>query len=71
MYTHVCQNLNDPETLIHKIYLDISFYTGRYGREGLRKLRKDSFEIKTNAEGRKYMIMTQKEENKVMNQHPE
>ena len=29
MYDYVCANLDDPECLQHKIYLDITFYGGR------------------------------------------
>ena len=53
MYTFVCKNLDDPETIAQKIYSDIAFYTGRRGRERLRHLRIDSFVTKTNEEGRK------------------
>ena len=64
MYTFICKNLDDSETLAQKVYLDIAFYTGRRGREGLIKLRIDSFAIKTKPDGRKYIVMTHTERKK-------
>ena len=55
MYDFVCSNLDDPETLLYKVYLDIAFYTGRRGREGLRDLTLSSFEIRHTPEGRKIL----------------
>ena len=37
----------DTEILQHKVFFDLLYYTGHHGKEGLRKLKKDSFEIKT------------------------
>ena len=53
--------LDDPETLMHKVLKDIVFYTGRRGREGLRKLTVNSFREKTNEQGHKYMVLTHNE----------
>ena len=64
MCKHVCTKLEDPETLLQQVYLDIGFHLGRRGREGLRKLRNNSFELKQNDEGRKYIIMTHNETKK-------
>ena len=64
MYEFVCDNLDDPETLQHKVYLDLAFYTARRGREGLCDLRIDSFEIKFTEDGRKYIVMTHNETKK-------
>ena len=61
MYDYVCANLDDPECLQHKVYLNIAFYCGRRGREGLRKLTLNSFALKTTPDGRKYLIMTHNE----------
>ena len=36
----------DPICLQHKVYLDITYFLGWRGSEGLRDLNKDSFEIK-------------------------
>ena len=41
----------NTEILMHKVFFDIMFYTGRRGKEGLRSLQKDSFEIKKSADG--------------------
>ena len=40
---------NDPRCLQHKVYFDIAYFLGKGGKEGLRELRKDSFEIRTKA----------------------
>ena len=50
--------------LQYKIYLDIRFYIGRRGKEGLRELAILSFETKTSPEGRRYIVMTHKETTK-------
>ena len=64
MYKFITANRNDPETPMHKVFLDMVFYTGRRGREGLRKLTKKSFEVKVNEDGRKYIVMTHNESEK-------
>ena len=43
---------NDPKCLQLKVYFDIACYMGKHGAEELTALQKDSFEIKTNSEGR-------------------
>ena len=48
----------NTEILLHKVFFDIMFYTGRRGKEGLRNLQKDSFEIKKSADGREYLEIT-------------
>ena len=37
------------------MYFDITYYLGKRGVEGLRFMRKDSFEIKQNIQGHEYM----------------
>ena len=64
MYEFVCENLDDPETLQQKVYLDLTFYTGRRGREGLHDLKIDSYQVKFNEEGCKYIEMTHNETKK-------
>ena len=61
MYDYICTNLDSPTMLQYKIYLDIGFYMGRRGKEGLRELCISSFKIKTSPEGRRYIVMTHKE----------
>ena len=48
----------NTEILQHKVFFDLLFYTGRCGKEGLRKLKKDSFQIKTSAGGFEYYEVT-------------
>ena len=50
--------------LQYKIYLDIGFSMGRRGKEGLRELTVESFQIKTSPEGHHYIIITYKETTK-------
>ena len=61
MYDYICGNLDNPELVQFKLFLDICFYTGRRGKEGLRELRVDSFQILENPTGRKYIIMVHNE----------
>ena len=64
MCDYVCSNIDNPTMLQYKVYLDIRFYMGRRGKEGLRELKISSFDIKTSPEGRRYIIMTHKETTK-------
>ena len=61
MYDCVCANLENPLMLQYKVYLDLAFYLGHRGKEGLRALRIDSFALKFSPEGRKYIMMMHKE----------
>ena len=54
----------DQETYSTQVFIDIVFYNGRRGREGLRKLKLNSFEVKINDEGRKYIVITHNETKK-------
>ena len=55
---------NDPTGLQHKIYFDLAYYMGKRGTEGLRSLKKDSFEIKQNNGGREYLELVYNESTK-------
>ena len=55
---------NDPVCLQHKVYFDIAYFLGKRGAEGLRELNKDSFKLKFNHEGKKYMILKHNETTK-------
>ena len=57
------QNCN-MEILLHKIFFDIVYYTGRRGKEGLRNLTKDSFELKVASDGVEYLQMMYNEKTK-------
>ena len=45
---------NDPRCLQQKVYFEIAYFLGKYGQEGFRTLKKDSFAIKKNSENRIY-----------------
>ena len=47
MYEFVTSNLEGPETLMHKVFLDVVVYMGRRGRECLQKLTKTHLKLKT------------------------
>ena len=57
-------NKCDTEVLLHKIFFDIIYYTGRRGKEGLRNLRKSSFQLKVGAHDIEYIEMTFNEKTK-------
>ena len=57
-------NKGDTEVLLHKIFFDIIYYTGRRGKEGLRNLRKSSFQLKVGADNVEYIEMTFNEKTK-------
>ena len=54
----------DTEVLLHKVFFDIMYYTGRRGKEGLRNLTKESFQVKTAADGKKFIEITFNEKTK-------
>ena len=48
----------NTEVLLHKVFFDIMFFTSRCGKEGLRQLDKDSFEVRKSADGQEYIEIT-------------
>ena len=54
----------DTEVLLHKIFFDIMYYTGRRGKEGLRNLNKESFIVKTAPDGKQFIEITFNEKSK-------
>ena len=54
-----------PQSLLRKVWFNISFYFGRRGSEGQRRLTKDSFTIGKDDAGREFveMSMNAKEKN--------
>ena len=52
---------NDPRCLQHKVYFDIAFFLGKRGQEGLCQLKKQSFALKQNEQGREYLELTYNE----------
>ena len=55
---------NNTEVLLHKVFFDILYYTGRRGKEGLRNLTKQSFQLKKASDGVEYIQMTYNEKTK-------
>ena len=58
---------NDPvntEILMHKVFFDIIYYTGRRGKEGLHALNKKSFDIKIGPDGKESFVITFNEKTK-------
>ena len=45
---------NDPRCLQNNVYFDIAYFLSKHRKEGLRQLTKDSFEIKSNDNGKEY-----------------
>ena len=62
-FTPAMQHL-DTNILVQKVFFDIVYYTGRRGKEGLRDLDKNSFEIKTGSDGLDYIELTFNEKSK-------
>ena len=49
--------IDNPVALQRRVYLEVSLYFRRRGREGLRELGKDSFVVKTDENGREYVTL--------------
>ena len=54
----------NTEVLLHKIFFDIMYYTGRRGKEGLRSLDKNSFVVKSGGDGMEFIEITFNEKTK-------
>ena len=50
-----CYNLNNPKSLQMKVWFDIHFNFIRRGRENDRALSKNSFELRTDGAGRRFL----------------
>ena len=59
----VSDNIN-TEVLLCKVFWDIMYYTGHRGKEGLRKLSKNSFAIKKSPTGSEFIEITFNEKTK-------
>ena len=54
----------DTQVLVHKIFFDVVYYTGRRAKEGLRELSKNSFEVKVGSDNKEYIEITFNEKTK-------
>ena len=54
----------NTQVLLHKVFFDIVYYTSHHGKEGLRKLRQNSFDIKIGSDGLEYVEITFNEKTK-------
>ena len=54
----------DTEILLHKVFFDIMYYTGRRGKEGLRNLCKSSFKVDKTADEKEFIEITFNEKTK-------
>ena len=45
----------NTEVLQHKVFFDLLYHTGHIGKEGLRALKKTSFDIKVGSNGQCYI----------------
>ncbi|XP_033967458.1 zinc finger MYM-type protein 3-like [Pseudochaenichthys georgianus] len=55
---------NTPRGLLNKVWFDTQLHFGRRGKEGLRKLTPQSFVVKRDSAGTKYVTMAFNEETK-------
>ena len=51
---HLKSHMNTPKGLQEKVMFDVLYFFGRRGREGLRELKRDSFEFVEDGEGNEY-----------------
>ena len=61
---HLKSQKHTPKGLQNKVTFDILFHFGRRGREGLRNMKRDSFEFVKDGEGREYARLAYNEHDK-------
>ena len=54
----------DTQVLVHKVFFDLVYYTGRRGKEGLRSLTKNSFNVDVGPDGHEFVQITFNEKTK-------
>ena len=57
MYTSKVLGNDSPQSLQRKVFVELLLHFGRRGKEGLRELRKDSFQIEKDDRGRSYVTI--------------
>ena len=63
-YFHKAVESQNTKILLHKVFFDILYYTGRRAKEGFRELSKNSFEIKKGSNGLEFVEITFNEKTK-------
>ena len=57
MYSSGTLGISNPESLQFKVFFEIALHFGRRGRENWRNMKKDSFEVKEDANGTEYVTI--------------
>ena len=63
-YFAVGVNTGNAEILLHKVFFDVVYYTGRRGKEGLRELTKSSFDVNVGSDGKEFIQINFNEKTK-------
>ena len=58
LYSSGTLGTHDPESLMHKVYVDVALHFCRRGREGLRELHKTSFSEKYDENNKAYITLS-------------
>ena len=61
LYSSGVLSIDSPKTLQNKVFFEVVLYFCRRGLEGLRQLTKDSFVVKTEENGRRYVVSAKDE----------
>ena len=65
--SYLCKAVGDELNtviLMHKVFFDVMYYTGRRAKRGLRSLTKNSFAVKTAPDGKEFIEITFNERTK-------
>lgn len=57
LYSSGTLSNKSPQSLLYKVYFELSLHCARRGCEGLRDLRKDSFVVRKDENGREYVCL--------------
>lgn len=64
MYKSDCFKLDNPQSLQNRVFFEFMYYNCNRGREHVREVRKEDFEVNTDTLGRKYIRMKTKRQTK-------
>lgn len=64
MYESDCFKLDNPQSLQNRVFFEFMYYNCNRGRENVREVRKEDFEVNTDTLGRKYIRMKTKRQTK-------